>query len=132
MLPRISAQSSIPHVSLSVALRNLEDSTINYTTNMFHPSTHELALNSEYIQLTSPSITATHSCSVILNSTAKKFKVECHKEVEQGIRRCINEALEGKYDEHLEGLTVNQKAIKLYNLMNDAVYYIADSYNHLE
>jgi hypothetical protein len=126
MLPRISQHSSVPHISLSVALFNL--TSYNTTTNKYHPATHECARNSAG--------TVAHLSYNLVNSYIKLIK---NKELEYPIHEVRNDLLaqlegtitnlkNGVYEHLIKELSINQKAEVVQDIINDVLYHTAMSY----
>ena len=120
MLPRISEQSNIPAISLSVALMNLQKSAVYFHTNQFHPSTDHIAMSSRIIELTFPQAIAT----TMLNKKGIRNAELRHRlgeDITNVINDVINHFKKGKYNQQTQDLTVNGKSLFVYEMLYTSI-----------
>lgn len=126
MLPRISEQSNIPHVSLSVALISLDREDFTIKTNQFHPSTHpEECLDSD---------TVLHQridsiCRNYLEDLDTEESLQyIARNLAGDIVTYIDTLKSGKLNNQTLDMTVNQKANFVIDTLNDRLYHLTMSY----
>lgn len=125
MLPRISETSNIPHISLSVALINL-NLDLDLHTNQLHPVSHPIeALDSQTL--------VNNLTFDIANNYLDDINTDISKDtIQQELADNLVEFVEllklGKLNEITVDMTVNQKAQWIESALNDRLYHLAMGY----
>lgn len=124
MLPRIAETSNIPHISLSVALINLDHPSLHLSTNQFHPETHPTeCLNSQTLldngTATDIASNYIHICPIEETPGAITSAVE---DLEVALHTYVEQLKQGLYNTTTQDMTVNQKAKFIEENLNNILY----------
>lgn len=129
MLPRISEHSNIPHISLSVALINLDHPSLGLTTNQFHPSSHPTeCLNSQEL-LDNGTVTDIAQSYLHICPVEETLETVALEELEMTLSTYIEKKLKkGHFNTDTQDMTVNQKAQFIEILLDKALCKVVRKY----